>query len=73
MDDGDVAEDAPRPDRRCPECGAPALPVLWGLRSYYPGPGVILGGCVIVGDPAPWGCRECGWRGELTAAVEERS
>jgi ribosomal protein S27AE len=53
-------------DHRCPECGAPALPVIWGMPAGDPGPAVILAGCVISDDPARWGCKECGWMGNRT-------
>jgi hypothetical protein len=47
--------------RRCPTCGAPAVPIVYGL----PGPElweasergeVILGGCVIIPENPSHGC-----------------
>lgn len=61
MDDT-VTNDSPT----CPDCGAAALPVLWGMPAGDPGRDVILGGCDIVDHHPPrWGCRECGWRGDV--------
>lgn len=60
--DETVSNDGPQ----CPDCGAPALPVMWGMPAGDPGPGVILGGCIIIDfPPPPHGCRECGWMGDL--------
>lgn len=49
----------------CPECGAEALPIMWGMPASDPGPGVIMGGCCLPGELTTHGCKACGWRGVL--------
>lgn len=72
-DEPDNGGQSTQTDPRCPDCGAPAMPIQWGLPVGNPGPDVILGGCVIYGAPDSWGCRECGWRGGAPAGESERS
>ena len=50
---------------RCPHCDAVLLPIWYGLLMEDPGPGVIVGGCVITGEAPTHGCGACGWRGRL--------
>ena len=56
---------AARRTRRCLECGADAVPIVYGL------PGVelmeasdrgevALGGCIIMDDQPTWQCLHCG-------------
>ena len=66
---GDSDEWANRTSRHapqvpCPQCGqATVLPIMWGMPLGDPGPGVILGGCVLDAEPlARFGCPACGWR-----------
>jgi Ca-activated chloride channel family protein len=47
----------------CPRCGAELLPIAWGMPASDPGPGVIVGGCVLPPEPQSHGCPACGWRG----------
>lgn len=53
--------------RRCPQCGSRVKRILWGMPDRDPGPDVILGGCCLPVEPQPWGCPDCGWRGQLPA------
>lgn len=57
-DDWPVTEHKPPP---CPQCGRPAVPIVYG----FPSPGlmeaadrgaVVLGGCVIEGDQPTYQC-----------------
>ncbi len=74
MHDEPERSDARPAERRCPECGARAVRVLWGFPAGDPGPDVTLGGCDIVGDPPPrWLCRFCGWTGDRPATGARRS
>jgi hypothetical protein len=56
---------------RCPLCnGEAVLPILWGMPMDDPGPGVILGGCVVGEQPWPThGCSSCSWRGSVAEAL----
>lgn len=54
-----VAAAAPR----CPECDAVLLPIWYGLLPEDPGPGVLVGGCVVSDDDPTHGCTACEWRG----------
>jgi hypothetical protein len=36
------------------------MPIVYGLVPEDPGPGVVLGGCVVGGEDPAWKCRKCG-------------
>ena len=50
--------------RRCPTCGSQGSRIQYGLPAGPPGPGVVLGGCLIHPDNPDFLCEGCGtsWR-----------
>ena len=53
-----------RPDRLCPACGSQGSRIQYGLPAGPPGPGVVLGGCIISPDNPDFLCETCraSWR-----------
>jgi len=46
---------------RCPRCGSPSKPIVYGLVAEM-SPHVALGGCVVGGEPLPqYLCDSCGY------------
>ncbi|MBG0567593.1 hypothetical protein [Actinoplanes aureus] len=62
----------------CPECGAPGVPLMFGLpvpeaREAAEEGELALGGCVVSADPPNWQCpRRHRWRDADEQAWEER-
>ena len=60
-----VAGMRPITEKRCPQCGGEALPIVWGLVAG-PVEGVVLGGCEISSVDPTRECVTCGCRFWLT-------
>lgn len=50
-------------DSPCPSCGGEVvLNIAYGDPVRPPGPGTVLGGCVVGADLKKWQCNRCGHR-----------
>jgi hypothetical protein len=62
-----------RAKQPCPACGEEkGLPIIWGMALSTVGEladqgELVMGGCVVFGDPDRWRCASCGhgWRVHL--------
>jgi len=50
--------------QRCPTCAGRGTPIQYGMPAGPPGPGVVLGGCIVSADNPDFLCRAChtSWR-----------
>lgn len=49
---------------RCPSCGQEGMRIQYGMPAGPPGPGVVLGGCIVDPESPDFVCSTCGtsWR-----------
>jgi hypothetical protein len=56
-----TANDANQPQKDCPTCGNPALPITYGLPTEedFNNPSFYSGGCIVMPNQPQWACPKC--------------
>jgi DNA-directed RNA polymerase subunit RPC12/RpoP len=53
---------------RCPSCGHQGMRIQYGMPAGPPGPGVVLGGCIVDAENPDFLCSTCSTSWRLTPA-----